>query len=237
MKPNKYFDSIIKNRGNDRDSDISNELAKREVDTIFFLLKNFYDLSYDDKDYKVVEIGCGDGYLKKHFEEKNFNYIGYDIEDLNIEKDKIDLADNSVDMVINIGLIEALESAENLISESKRILKKGGIFYTLTPNWKKDYKNFYDNPIHKLPFTPNSMKQILTLMYNFNDVEIFPGLRCKPKWYYKGKFRFEKAYYLLPFNQYTHKKEQSLYVGSFFRGIIPEFLKGHSRSLTAIAKK
>ena len=76
MKPNKYFDSIIKNRGNDRDSDISNELAKREVDTIFFLLKNFYDLNYDGKDYEVVEIGCGDGYLRNILKKKTLIILG-----------------------------------------------------------------------------------------------------------------------------------------------------------------
>ena len=237
MKPNKYFSNIIKNRGEDRDNDIPELLAKREVETIFFLLKTFYNIEYEDSNYKVVDIGCGDGYLKKYFEEKNFEYKGYDIEDLDIEKDKINLEDESVDLVINIGLIEALETAENLISESKRILKKGGIFYTLTPNWQKDFKNFYNNPIHKLPFTPNSMIQILTSMYNFNDVNVFPGLRCKPKWYYTGKYRFEKAYYLLPFNQFAHIKEKSLYQKSFIRSLIPEFLKGHARSLTAIAKK
>lgn len=236
MKPEKYFDSIIKNRDKDRNPDISDELAKREVDTIFFLLKNFYNISYNDKSYKVVDIGCGDGYLKKYFEKRNFEYIGYDIQDLDIEKDKINLDDNSIDLVINIGLIEALENTENLISESKRILKKGGIFYTLTPNWQKDYKNFYNNPIHKTPFTPNSLNQILSAMYNFKDVQVFPGLRCKPKWYYSGKYRFEKAYYLLPFNQFEFY-EKRVYRKSFIRNLVPEFLKGHSRSITAIAKK
>ena len=237
MKPDKYFQGVIKNKRNEMGSGFPEELARREVETIFFLLKTFYNIDYAGANYKVVDLGCGEGILKKYFEEKNFEYKGYDIEDLNIEKDKIDLEDESVDLVINIGLIEALESAENLISESKRILKKGGIFYTLTCNWNKDYKNFYNNPIHKLPFTPNSMKQILTSMYHFNDVNIFPGLRCKPKWYYTGKYRFEKAYYLLPFTQFTNVKEKSLYKKSFIRNLIPEFLKGHARSLAAIAKK
>ena len=36
MKPYKYFENIIKDRSKERDTDISDELAKREVDTIFF---------------------------------------------------------------------------------------------------------------------------------------------------------------------------------------------------------
>ena len=110
------------------------------------------------------------------------------------------------------------------------------MFYTLTPNWQKDYKNFYNNPIHKTPFTPNSLNQILSSIYNFENVQIFPALRCKPKWYYTGKYKFEKAYYLLPFNRYEFYKKK-VYRKSFIRNLVPEFLKGHSRSITAIAKK
>ena len=53
------------------------------------------------------------------------------------------------------------------------------------------------------------------------------------KWYYTGKLRFEKAYYLLPFSNdnflnYSSKKLK----GDGFR-----ILKGHSRSIIAIAQK
>ena len=212
-------------------------MQKEKLILFFFYLKKFYGIVFTGTTNTVVDIGCGDGYLGKFFEKRGFSYKGYDIDDLDIEKDRVNLEDNSVDIVINIGLIEALENIENLIKESKRILKKGGIFYTLTPNWQKDYKNFYNNPIHKTPLTPNSLKQILTSMYNFNDVQVFPGLRCKPKWYYSGKYKFEKAYYLLPFNQYAHVKERSLYKRSLIRDLIPDFLKGHSRSVISIARK
>ena len=52
-----------------------------------------------------------------------------------------------------------------------------------------DYKNFYNNFYHKTPFTPESLETALKLT-GFNDIKTFPGLRCKPKWYYEGKFRF-----------------------------------------------
>ena len=115
MKPYKYFENIIKDRSKERDTDISDELAKREVDTIFFLLKKFYGIVFTGTTNTVVDIGCGDGYLGKFFEKRGFSYKGYDIDDLDIEKDRVNLEDNSVDIVINIGLIEALENIENLI--------------------------------------------------------------------------------------------------------------------------
>ena len=85
MKPYKYFENIIKDRSKERDTDISDELAKREVDTIFFLLKKFYGIVFTGTTNTVVDIGCGDGYLGKFFEKRGFSYKGYDIDDF-IEK-------------------------------------------------------------------------------------------------------------------------------------------------------
>ena len=235
MSDKNYFKTIYENRKTYRSKEVSDELAEREVLTLFNLLSHFYKKTYSDQNNTVIDIGCGDAYLKKFFEQKNFKYIGYDLNDLDIEKDRIPLEDSSVDIVINIGLIEALTSYQNILSEAKRVLKPGGFIYTITPNWLKDYKNFYNNPIHKKPYTPNSLKQAY-IINGFKDVKILPGLRCKPIWYYKGVFRFEKAFYLLPFNQYTFF-EKKFYTNNFFRKLIPEFLKGHSRSLIGIVKK
>jgi hypothetical protein len=115
------------------------------------------------------------------------------------------------------------------------VLKQDGIIYTITPNWLKDYKNFYNNPIHKKPYTPNSLKQSY-LINGFKEINILPGLRCKPLWFYKGPLRFDKAFYLFPFNRYEFF-EKRVYIKSFWRKLIPGFLKGHSRSLIGIAKK
>ncbi len=235
MSDKNYFKNIVESRNSLRSQKISDELAEREVFTIFKLLRYFYNKIYDDQKNIVVDIGCGDKYLKKFFEKRNFNYIGYDLDDLDIEKDKIPLEDNSVDIIINIGLLEALQTYNNLFIEAKRVLKPDGFIYTITPNWLKDYKNFYNNPIHKKPYTPNSLKQAY-LINGFKEINILPGLRCKPIWYYKGALKFEKAFYLLPFNRYEFF-EKRIYTKNLWRKLIPEFLKGHSRSLIGIARK
>ena len=41
MKPDKYFQGIIKNKRDEMDSGFPEELARREVETIFFFIKNF----------------------------------------------------------------------------------------------------------------------------------------------------------------------------------------------------
>ena len=228
---NKYFINSVNIRSK-CNKKLYYELAKREVETLFFLIAEFYKIKFIDKDLKVVDIGCGDQFLKTHFEYRNFKYYGYDINNLDIEKDSLPNQTNSVDIVVNLGLIEALKNPSNLLSESYRILKPGGFIYTITPNWKKDYKNFYDNPIHRTPYTPLSLEKLLKSIYGFKDIKTFPGLRCKNKWFYKGKYRFEKAYYLFPFLQINN--------GSWFdliRKFLPTFLKGHARSIIAIGKK
>ena len=65
-------------------------------------------------------------------------------------------------MIVSLGLIEALKNPSNLIKESYRVLKKGGYLYIITPNWKKDYKNFFNNYYHKTTFTPESLETALT---------------------------------------------------------------------------
>ena len=69
----------------------------------------------------------------------------------------------------------------------------------------------------------NSSEQLLKLS-GFTSVASFPGLRCKDISWYRGKNRFMKAYYLLP-----------------FRGDIawpvPQFLRGHARSVFALGMK
>lgn len=230
----KYLENLKKNRSFNFNEEEKEVFAKREVDTLFFLLKNFYNFELkSDEKLKVVDLGCGDKFIQKPLEDLNYIYNGYDIDDLDLEKDKIQLSDNSIDIVISLGLIEALSNPSHLIKESRRILKKGGFIYFITPNWKKDYKNFFNNFYHKTPFTPESIETALNLE-TFENIQTFPGLRCKPKWYYSGKYRFEKAYYLLPFSNNNFLNYNAKKIN---RNWIPEFLKGHSRSIIAIAQK
>ena len=228
-----YLNYLKENRSDKLKKSELLRLAKREIETLFFLLKEFYNFNEKSNSLKIVDLGCGDKFIQSPIEDLQHKYEGYDIDDLNLESDKLDIPDNTVDIVVSLGLIEALKNPSHLLNESKRILKTGGYIYLITPNWKKDYKNFFNNFYHKTPFTPESMETALKLQ-NYKNIKTFPGLRCKSKWYYTGKFRFEKAYYLLPFSNdnflnYSSKKIK--------RRWIPEFLKGHSRSIIAIAQK
>jgi len=185
----KYYHHLIEGRSKNLENILKEKMADREFKTFIFLLSNFFDenFSKNSEQINVLDLGCGDQLIKKPFEKNNFFYRGLDIQDLDIEKDNFPIEDNSIDIIISVGLIEALKTTENILHLS-----------------------------------------------GFQDIKTFPGLRCKPKWYYQGKYRFEKAYYLLPFSGVNFINHESKVIDNKW---IPDFLKGHARSIIAIAKK
>jgi len=198
-----------------------NLLAEREIHTAEYLFEKFHNFDFK-KLNSIVDYGCGDRFLESELIKRGKNYIGYDINDFDFNKDMPPLDNNSVDLVISLAVIEHLYNPEKLLSESFRILKPGGCIYLTTPNWQFDSKNFYNDYTHITPFTPKKIEMILNDI-GFINASTYPGLRCKNKWFYQGKSRFHKAFYLFPFlgnNKY-----------------VPEFLKGHARSIIGIAFK
>lgn len=195
-------------------------LGQREIVT----LKNLLGLVGKDFPSKGVflDVGCGDRHLAPSVEELGCNYIGLDIDTTNFETDKFPLESQSVDVAVSLAVLEHLHDPELFLSEIFRCLKPGGVVYLSTPNFQYDWRNFYNDPTHVRPYTPASLKALLRLS-GYRDVDAFPGVRCKPLWYCKGKHRFWKAFFLLPFRSDVRWA--------------PSFLKGHARSIFAIGVK
>jgi 2-polyprenyl-3-methyl-5-hydroxy-6-metoxy-1,4-benzoquinol methylase len=196
------------------------ELANNEVNTISYLIKNFFNFEVK-KELKVLDVGCGDKFLKEPFERKGLLYQGIDIDIVDFNNDKFPFPDNSFDLVVSLAVIEHIKNAENFLSEINRILKKGGFVFFDTPNWFYAFKNFYDDYTHVQPYTKKSLSKILR-DYNFVDIHVVPGLRNKYFWQYTMPFA-EFFARLLPFTGDAK--------------FIPSFLKGKATSLFALAKK
>lgn len=197
------------------------EMGTREISTLVMLAKALgYD--FNKKDALLVDLGCGDQHLIEGVKKLNFNYKGLDIKDLNFEFDKLPFESNSVDIVVSLAVIEHISNPNLFLSEIYRVLKKDGFFYLSTPNFQMDSRNFYNDPTHCKPYTPISLEIILR-MYQFSNINTFPGLRCKNLWFYEGKYRFLKGYYLFPFKGNVKW--------------VPRFLKGKSTSIIALAFK
>jgi SAM-dependent methyltransferase len=197
------------------------ELGRRELVTFKTLSKEVGFVA--PKSGVLLDLGCADRFLEPACNSEYLKYIGLDYLDVNFEAGVLPVADDTVDIVMSLAVIEHLRDPGNFLSEIYRCLKPGGVVYLSTPNFQLDWKNFYNDPTHVHPYTPESLEQLLKLS-GFSSVKSFPGLRCKDVGWYRGKWRFVKAFYFLPFRGDT-------------RWPVPSFMKGHARSVFAIGKK
>ena len=69
-----YFHFKVNKENNDENRDY---YAKREVDTISFIINQFYNFNLK-KGFKILDLGSGDRFLEKIFNENGILYhIGY----------------------------------------------------------------------------------------------------------------------------------------------------------------
>jgi SAM-dependent methyltransferase len=170
----------------------------------------------------MVDAGCGDRFLEQAATARHLVYRGLDIADVDFEHGLWPVADASAALVISLAVIEHLHDPGRFLSEAMRVLKPGGLLWLSTPNFQLDARNFYNDPTHVKPYTPFGLEALLR-MSGFEAVATFPGLRCKPDFYYSGPWRFFKGRWLLPFRGQTR--------------FAPDMFKGQSRSIFALAGK
>tara|TARA_B100000989_G_C19478238_1_gene443920 strand:+ start:547 stop:1248 length:702 start_codon:yes stop_codon:yes gene_type:complete len=133
---------------------------------------------------KVLEIGSGRGEFINEFQKHGNNAFAVDnlnstkeyFPDINftildLEKENLPFEDNTFDVVFSKSVIEHFYYPENLMRESFRVLKKGGIILTLTPEWNFIYKSFYEDYTHRTPFTKISLKDLKSII-GFKNIEI-----------------------------------------------------------------
>lgn len=105
-------------------------------------------------DNKIIEIGCGNGFLSKKLSEENNSVVSIDISEIALDISKrnktisLDLEyccndarnlafkDQSFDVAISIDMIEHLppEDINNHFSEVRRVLKNNGCYLFYTPH-------------------------------------------------------------------------------------------------------
>lgn len=163
---------------------------------------------------KLLDIGSGKGNHLVGFRRCGFEVYGldkrkeglevlsnFDIRKCDLERDQFPFKDNYFDFVFSKSVLEHVYNTENIVKETYRVLKPGGISVQLTPDWATDYKVFWDDPTHVKPFTRKGLIGAFML-------ESFIDVQCQ-------------GFYQLPF---LWKYPQL----SFFRGIValvPDSLK------------
>jgi len=212
-----YFEKLKKIK--DQNKEVIKK--KKELKTFRCLINTFYNKNID-KNISLLDAGCSDMSLVTAAKEEGINAHGIDVDTVNFENEKINFPDNFFEIVVCTSVIEHLSNIDNLFKEIYRILKKDGLLIIVTPNWKYNIKNFYDDPTHKHPFTEKSLNFALS-SFNFKEIIILPWLVNKPSWMWKIPFKFALARFI-PFRGDT-------------KIWVPSFLKGRSKTLLAICKK
>lgn len=199
-------------------------LGHRELDTF----KTLCSVSgrepgiFESGEGSLLDLGCGDQYLRAPSESVGLVYRGIDVDECDFDCDPLPVVDGQYDVVVSLAVIEHLANPGHFLAEISRVLGPGGTLILSTPNWGYCVKTFWNDPTHVKPYTRESLARAVQIA-GFSDVAVFPGLRCKPAYCYKGVTAFWRARWLFPFRG-DHKWA-------------PSFLRGRSTSLFLVATK
>ena len=129
-----------------------------------------------------LDLGCGDKCFSQICESKGIESYGFDYPEFNLETDEIDFNGDSVDFATMNAVIEHISRPGHMLSEVKRLLKSGGLLFVRTPNWQRDFRDFYNDPTHIKPYTPTSLRITLELA-GFSVMFLEPGL-VEKSWFW-----------------------------------------------------
>lgn len=160
-----------------------------------FQVSKKYGITFGGK--SICDVGCGyNGDLLEHIRthENPWNLYGVDLSpnkdnehihmvEANLEKDRFELTDNSVDIVLSLAVIEHLNSPENYLSEIYRIMSPGGYAVLTTPST-------YGKPVletlaalrliakeeiddHKIYYNKKTLTEVLSKYFDTVNVEYF----------------------------------------------------------------
>ncbi len=111
-----------------------------------------------------------DGSSYKEEYEKGVHYIG----NFDLETGTLPFDDDYFDTVFSKSVLEHVHKPEKYLSEILRVLKPGGLFIAMVPDWHTQMYIYYDDFSHVQPYTRKGVEDTLRVL-GFRDVsaEIF----------------------------------------------------------------
>lgn len=104
----------------------------------------------------LLDVGCGRGDFTDGWRSVGMRAVGMDREapadlvgDVN---SRFPAEDCSFDVVFSKSLLEHLPSPTNMLAESFRVLKPGGVLILMTPDWRTYMLTFFDDYTHVRPY-------------------------------------------------------------------------------------
>ena len=145
---------------------------------------------------KLLEPGPGRGEILNNFKSLGLDVCGVDISEYSssympdiqikvedIDKNGLPYEDNTFDVIYSKSFLEHMLEPEKFIKEAYRVLKPGGLFLSLVPDWDTQYITFYDDYTHKSPFTKISLSTIYEV-HGFESVDVFKLRELPIVWKY-----------------------------------------------------
>lgn len=123
----------------------------------------------------ILDLGCGRGDFSNAFKECGYSVFSFDKEyndrfhvNLNWYKGEM------VDVIFCKSVLEHIENPKEFLLEWKKRLIPHGKIIILIPDWKSQYKIFYDDPTHVRPLTQEGLRELM-LLCGFKNVhtEVF----------------------------------------------------------------
>jgi SAM-dependent methyltransferase len=215
-----YLSALLKTAKYERRNQI---VLKERVFVTFDNLLAHCRLSRMQPGQIMLDLGTADGALIEVARAKGLEARGLDVTDgIDFETDTLPVADNSVDVVTAVSLIEHLYSPRMMLSEALRVLKPRGALILVTPNWRYSYREFFDDPTHVHPYTVRSLGFTLKSS-GFQRGLVVPWIVCKPAWMWTMPMAFEVAR-AIPFRWSPSTR-------------LPAPLTGKSKSILALGVK
>ncbi len=131
---------------------------------------------------ELLELGSGKGELLDEFD------VLLDVEDLEKERgfdinNHFPYRNNRFDIVFHKSVIEHIHNPDNMMRESRRVLKPGGKLIFLTPDWHSQWKNFYEDHTHVQPYDKLAVENLLKI-YNFSNLTVEKFYQLPILWKY-----------------------------------------------------
>jgi 2-polyprenyl-3-methyl-5-hydroxy-6-metoxy-1,4-benzoquinol methylase len=172
--------------------------------------KNYYKRTGSIVGKRLLDIGSGKGNHLVGFHRLGYEVYGldkreecinilrdFDIRECNIEKDSFPFEDHFFDYIFSKSVLEHVVNTDNLLSEALRILKAGGVAVFMTPDWKSQYKFFWDDYTHVKAFTRKGLQDALVLN-GFEKVTCIQFLQLPIVWRYPWIKILTRIFTLLP---------------------------------------
>lgn len=143
-----------------------------------YYLKDRFHLTHK---MRLLDNGCGRGDFLNAFAELGLETYGTDIasgsnkvKKVNLECEQLPFPDNYFDVVFSKSVIEHIANCEHYMKEMQRVLKRGGVLIIMCPDWKSQYKIFFEDPTHIHPYCVKSIDRLLAMMeFENSGAELF----------------------------------------------------------------